>query len=1081
MYALIEVQLYSWQRLQFGLPQYTNNMLHKLVLHSILLICCTCCHLVAQDQLTKIEEQDSLEAYFGNRDLLKAEQLVQYEEAPIKARVFYEKAILTLEKEQNWEGWIVANKGLIQTYLGKDNFEVGIAIAKASLDKIRNQPSIDKKYSFQLLHVISRLYVWAGRSFSALPYARKSLTILQRYEADNEPELVNSYTNLGIIHRRVGDADSALYYLQQATLLLAKPEVNDIKKRIANYEHIGFIYSVMANFDKAIIYTEEGLKLAVKAYGENDAALIMFYHNLAYFYAVLGEYEQSKNYYKKELYIFEKSKTKNVRYLSVVLPECLIGLGRQYLATEETAKARTYFDKTLALVDSISRSKLLKPSTLTAIGKSYVFDGDIEQAIHYLEQAENVYTQLHTLYSVDFYINEIGFDINTNLGAAYTEKGEFHLGRTYYHKALQFNFASGDTTLARHGADIYSRIAESFEKEHQLDSALYYNQVAITKTCNNIDTLNPLMLPRLKDLRNIPEVYFTLNQRVKLLSTLAAEQQEPAQQKQILEQALVVCDLGSEAHIDNLKKINVLRGAQNNSLIEYSIQNYRDGLSAAHTLHQMTASKATLKKGFAYTQKMKAQQLWLSLLKTEAAGFAKIPKSLLEAERDLQLNIQYYERKVIEARENKDSTTLNKYENNLLFESRKAYAELVQKMEEEHPEYFEAKYAFKAETEETLQSLLQERELLIEYVLSDSSLYIFTLAQNEPLQIKAVPLVKGINRQIIKLHEKLQNASWMRRSSRESLIRQSHQLYQQFLQPIEEQLNEKDRLIIIGDGMTNYIPFEALLPSATIKPFKDLDYLIKKHAISYHYSASLFAKSRRSQPFNTNTSIYAFAPVYEKNEPIASSPLLVTATANNLRAINSAGSFAHLPESEREAKAIIELFKQENTGTHSLALREDAHEAALKRQLEQDFQFVHIAGHSFADIENPKFSGIACFDNTKNEEEDGILYTGEIYALSAKADLVTLSSCESGFGKLHRTEGLLGLNRAFIYAGSPNVVFSLWKVYDKVSAQLMVDFYSHILAGENYSVALQQAKLKLLNNEATAAPHFWSPYLLIGR
>jgi len=1037
--------------------------------------------LTAQAELISVEQKELIELYFGNRDLLKAEQLVQYEEAPMKARVFYEKAILTLEKEKNWEGWIVASKGLIQTYLGKDNFEVGVAIAKAGLDKISNQTSIDQKYRFQLLHVISRLYIWARHPLPALAYAHQSLAVLQKSEVEHALDLVDNYTNLGIIHRNLGDADSALYYLEQVRLVLAKPEVDNIKKQIANYEHTGFTYSLMANFDKAIIYTEEGLKLAVKAYGENDAALIMFYHNLAYFYAVLGEYEQSQNYYKKELYIFEKSKTKNERYLSIVLPECLIGLGRQYLSTGETPLARSYFDKTLMCLDSTNNSVLMRPSVLTAIGKSYLFDGDIEQAVHYLEQAEDVYTQLYTSSPKDFYINEIGLDISTNLGDACIEKGEFTRGRTYYHQSLQFNFASGDTSLLRHGAEIYSRIAESFEKEHQLDSALYYNQVAIIKTCKNIDTLDPLILPRLKDLRNIPEVYFILNQRVRLLNTLASEQNESAQQKQILTQALAVCDLGDKVHLENLKKINVLRGAQSSSLVEYSIQNYQDGLKTAHTLHQMTASAASLKKSFAYTQKMKAQQLWLGLAKAEAATFAQVPKHLLEMERDLQLDIQYYERKALEARKNKDNVALNRYENNLLFERRKAYTALVQKMEKEHPEYFEAKYAFKAETEETLQALLQEGELLIEYIFSDTSLYIFTLAQNAPLQIKAVPLSEGTNQQIIQLHKKLQNASWMRRSSREKWITQSHQLYQQFIQPIEEQLTGKDRLIIIGDGRTNYIPFETLLPSATIKPFKDLNYLIKKHAISYHYSASLFAKSRQSQQLSNNRGLYAFAPVYEKNKPVASAQIAVPTTANNLRAIDSDGSFTPLPESEREAKAIIELFEQEKTGTHTLALREEAHEAALKRQLEQDFQFIHIAGHSFADIENPKFSGIACFDEATGHKEDGILYTGEIYALTTQADLVTLSSCESGFGKLDRTEGLLGLNRAFIYAGSPNVVFSLWKVYDKVSAQLMVDFYGQILAGKNYSEALQQAKLNLLDREATAAPHFWSPYLLIGR
>jgi len=179
----------------------------------------------------------------------------------------------------------------------------------------------------------------------------------------------------------------------------------------------------------------------------------------------------------------------------------------------------------------------------------------------------------------------------------------------------------------------------------------------------------------------------------------------------------------------------------------------------------------------------------------------------------------------------------------------------------------------------------------------------------------------------------------------------------------------------------------------------------------------------------------------------------------------------------------MKLFRKNGKKSNQLDLRANASEAALKSNLEKPFKYIHIAGHSFADLENPKFSGIACFDvNESNPNtEDGTLYTGEIYNISSKADLVTLSSCESGFGKLEKTEGLMGINRAFIYAGTPNVVFSLWKVYDKISATMMKDFYKNTLEGKSYSTSLREAKLQLLEKEETASPHFWSPFLLIGR
>ncbi|NJK87810.1 MAG: CHAT domain-containing protein [Bacteroidales bacterium] len=83
-----------------------------------------------------------------------------------------------------------------------------------------------------------------------------------------------------------------------------------------------------------------------------------------------------------------------------------------------------------------------------------------------------------------------------------------------------------------------------------------------------------------------------------------------------------------------------------------------------------------------------------------------------------------------------------------------------------------------------------------------------------------------------------------------------------------------------------------------------------------------------------------------------------------------------------------------------------------------------------------------------------------------------LSSCESGMGKLIQGEGLQALSRGFLYAGTPNIIFSLWKALDKPTKELMVRFYTHVLEGKTYGEALQQAKIDLIKNEATAFPHF---------
>jgi len=107
---------------------------------------------------------------------------------------------------------------------------------------------------------------------------------------------------------------------------------------------------------------------------------------------------------------------------------------------------------------------------------------------------------------------------------------------------------------------------------------------------------------------------------------------------------------------------------------------------------------------------------------------------------------------------------------------------------------------------------------------------------------------------------------------------------------------------------------------------------------------------------------------------------------------------------------------------------------------------------------------------------------GEIYLLNLQAHLVVLSSCESGYGDLLAGEGMLGLNRAFVFAGTPNVLYSLWKVNDRLTAQFMVAFFYHVLVDQvDYSTALRRAKLQLLQSEESSLPMYWAAFQLIGQ
>ena len=115
-----------------------------------------------------------------------------------------------------------------------------------------------------------------------------------------------------------------------------------------------------------------------------------------------------------------------------------------------------------------------------------------------------------------------------------------------------------------------------------------------------------------------------------------------------------------------------------------------------------------------------------------------------------------------------------------------------------------------------------------------------------------------------------------------------------------------------------------------------------------------------------------------------------------------------------------------------------------------------------------------------DSDYDNILYTGEIYNLKINAELVTLSACETGMGKIAEGEGLLGFSRAFMFAGAKNLLLSLWKVDDTSTSQLMSNFYSNHLENEMpLAESLAQAKKQLIHGTKFSHPYFWAPFVLI--
>jgi CHAT domain-containing protein len=142
-------------------------------------------------------------------------------------------------------------------------------------------------------------------------------------------------------------------------------------------------------------------------------------------------------------------------------------------------------------------------------------------------------------------------------------------------------------------------------------------------------------------------------------------------------------------------------------------------------------------------------------------------------------------------------------------------------------------------------------------------------------------------------------------------------------------------------------------------------------------------------------------------------------------------------------------------------------------------RYLHVASHALVDNRSPALSAVL-LASEPGDQEDGLLQTYEVFELDLSADLVVLSGCETALGREVRGEGLVGLTRAFLFAGASAVSVSLWPVEDASTGVLMTAFYRQLRSGTSMVEALRKAKLQLAAEASTSHPYYWASFVLVG-
>lgn len=313
------------------------------------------------------------------------------------------------------------------------------------------------------------------------------------------------------------------------------------------------------------------------------------------------------------------------------------------------------------------------------------------------------------------------------------------------------------------------------------------------------------------------------------------------------------------------------------------------------------------------------------------------------------------------------------------------------------------------------------------------------------------------------------------------------ELYRQLLKPLERSLSDAEQLLIVPDGPLNVLPFAALRRHQT-------QYLAQWKPSLTTNSLGIFSQLRKRSVSAENNRLVAFGnPEYP---PIA-------AAQENLgtRDGYDLSAFQPLPWSEAEVRNITRQYPNDK----SAFLGSDATEEQAKA-LPNDTRILHFATHATLNAQRPLDSALVLSlpitqDSTR---ENGFLHAWEIYeSLRINADLVTLSGCETALGGAFSGEGLIGLTRAFHYAGAATVLASLWSIDDRSTSELMTRFYSELERTENITKALQAAQIAMIRGEIAvsettfgrvrrwlndepptkvrAHPYHWAGFILNGR
>ncbi|MCT7961539.1 tetratricopeptide repeat protein [Laspinema sp. D1] len=938
--------------------------------------------------------------------------------------------------DQATEAGTLNNIGLVYSELG--NKQTALDYYNQSLPLSRQVGNL--AVEAVTLNNIGLVYSELGNKQTALDYFNQSLP-LRRQVGDLAGE-VPTLNNIGLVYSDLGDNQTALDYFNQSLPL--SRQVRDIRGEATTLNNMARVYSDLGDNQTALDYLNQSLPLSRQIGDIRGEATTLT--NIGKVSSDLGDKQTALDYYNQSLPLS--------RQVGDISQEAITlnNMAGVYFQLGDKQTALDYYNQSLPLSRQV-RDKATEANTLSAMGAVYFQLGDKQTALDYYNQSLPLSRQVEnrSLEAATF----------TNIGLVYDALGDKQTALDYYNQSLplcrQVGDIRGEANTLNNMAQVYLQLGE---KQTALD---YYNQsLTLWRQVGDISQ-------EANTLFNLAVSKHTQGNLTEALTDIEAA-------------IAIIEDIRTQIDSEKLRQ-SYFAQVQNDGYYEFYIDLLME-------LHQQNPDKGYHKQAFNASERARARTLLEILAEANADIRSGIDPELREKESQLQQRINATESRRMEllsGEHTPEQANALKQELDTLL---RQLDEVRAQIRRTSPRYAALTQPQPLTSEQIQQQVLDKDTLLLQYSLGRDRSFLWAVTP-DTVEVYELPPRAEIEELGEQFYRLMQNPDY-RGESRNITVSpnipqinaSATELSQMLLSPVADKLAGK-RLLVVPDGVLNFIPFAAL---PTPGQGDDLTPLLVNHEIINLPSSSTLAILRQQDAGRTvapKTVALIADPVFEPDDRRVTGQTAVKASDLGRIVVNRSAEtiigrpIPALPGTREEAEAILALVPG---GGAMSAFDFDASRATVANTDLTQYQMVHFATHGFVSSSNPELSGVVLsLVDEQGNGIDGFLRLHDIFNLQLNAEVVVLSACQTGLGDAIRGEGLVGLTRGFMYAGTPRLVVSLWSVDDTATAGLMSKFYGKLLSqGLTPAQALREAQLEMLKSEEWKSPYFWAAFTLQG-